>query len=151
MRNLRVTTVLFAIAMLPLLAGCGGSDPEIDKSIADVRTSVQHLREAIKDEDEAVKARTADAKEQIENVQLVAQIEHTKLEKYAQRAPAKTQDFADAAENWASTILTARTAILEQVVENLGSAAIANSYMAEDRMDEEAKKLGVTPWTPRKG
>ncbi|MFF1483128.1 hypothetical protein ACIGZH_01705 [Streptomyces sp. NPDC058319] len=144
------TAAVGAALLITALTSCGtDTDAEVQKSTTDIRTSVQHLRDAITDENTAVKAKSDDARTEVENVRLVAQVEAKNLGKYANRAPAKTQDFADAAETWANSIATARTAILDKADTSTSTVAIAVSIRAERQMDQEAAALHVTPWTPR--
>ncbi|WP_244413795.1 hypothetical protein [Streptomyces hygroscopicus] len=98
----------------------------------------------MKEETSAVKA--GDARAETENVQLVAQVSHERLTKLAQRAPADTQDFADAAETWAKAVLTSRSAVLAGTDEATGAAAMLNLRLAAKEMDAEASRLHVTPW-----
>lgn len=126
-----------------LLTACG-DDPEVDKSISDIRTSVDNIRDEIKLESEAVDA--GDARTELESVKLVAQSEVEKLRKYANQAPAETQEFADAAEAWAEAVATSRTAILEGSTESISTLAFANERLSEKTMDSEADELGIEPW-----
>ncbi|KOV90641.1 MULTISPECIES: hypothetical protein [unclassified Streptomyces] len=98
----------------------------------------------MKDETAAVK--TGEARDEVENVQLVAQVESSRLSKLSERAPAETQDFADAAEAWARAVATSRTAILEQADESTSTAAMMNVRLATKTMDSEAADLHVDPW-----
>ncbi|BDH09043.1 hypothetical protein HOK021_02220 [Streptomyces hygroscopicus] len=136
---LALTCALASVA----LAGCG-SDAEVEKSTADVAETVRELQSAMKEETSAVKA--GDARAETENVQLVAQVSHERLTKLAQRAPADTQDFADAAETWAKAVLTSRSAVLAGTDEATGAAAMLNLRLAAKEMDAEASRLHVTPW-----
>ncbi|GGS75300.1 hypothetical protein [Streptomyces pseudogriseolus] len=98
----------------------------------------------MKDETAAVKA--GDARDEVGNVLLVAQVEHKKLTTLAQRAPAETQDFADAAEAWAQSVATSRAATLEQADESTSTVAFANVRLAARTMDAEAADLDIEPW-----
>ncbi|MFE2554715.1 hypothetical protein ACFXGT_01560 [Streptomyces sp. NPDC059352] len=126
-----------------LLTACG-DDPEVGKSISDIRTSVDNIRDEIKLESKAVDA--GDARTEVESVKLVAQSEVENLRKYANRAPATTQEFADAAEAWAEAVATSRTAILEGSAESTSTLAFANERLSEKTMDSEAGELGIEPW-----
>ncbi|MFD5522386.1 hypothetical protein [Streptomyces sp. NPDC127066] len=125
------------------LSACG-NDAERDKSKADIAEAVRDLQSAMKDETAAVKA--GDARDEIENVLLVAQVEDKRLATLAARAPAETQDFADAAEAWARAIATSRTATLEQADESTSTLAFANVRLAAKTMDVEAADLEIAPW-----
>ncbi|MFI9600338.1 hypothetical protein ACIHCX_10735 [Streptomyces sp. NPDC052043] len=142
MKKVRIAFV--GVVAAATLAGCGGGNAERDKSASDVAQAVRVLQDAMKEETAAVK--TGNAHDEIENVQLVAQVEHERLAKLAQRAPAETQDFADAAELWSKAVLTSRTAILERVDESTSAAAILNIRLSAKAMDAEAAKLHVDPW-----
>lgn len=143
MRNSRLTAVAFVLSAGALLTGCG-NDPEVEKSVSDIRASVDNIRDEMKLESKAVDA--GDARTEVESVQLVAQLEAEKLRKYASRAPADTQDFADAAETWAVAVTTSRTVILEGAAEGTGTAAMTNVRLSEKQMDSEAEELGIEPW-----
>ncbi|GED84205.1 hypothetical protein [Streptomyces sp. 6-11-2] len=107
------TIAVITAVLLAGLVGCGtGADAEAKKSTTDIRTSVEHLREAIDEETKAVKGERGDVRAQAESVRLVAQIESTNLTKYASRAPAETKHFANAAKSWAESVVTAREAML---------------------------------------
>ncbi|MFD3926522.1 hypothetical protein [Streptomyces sp. NPDC058614] len=112
--------------------------------MGDIRASVENIRNEMTLEAKAVDA--GDALTEVESVQLVAQLEAEKLRKYASRAPAETQDFADAAEAWAEAVTTSRTAILEGTAEDTGTAAMMNVRLSEKQMDSEAEELGMDPW-----
>ncbi|WP_326804300.1 hypothetical protein OIE49_25590 [Streptomyces sp. NBC_01788] len=145
--NTRTIAVIAAV-LLAGLAGCGtGADAEVNRSTTDIRTSVEHLREAIGEETKAVKGERGDVRAQAENVRLVARIESTNLTKYASRAPAETQHFANAAKSWAESVATAREAMLSD--QETSAIALANSITEERFMDSAATDLHVTPWTPR--
>ncbi|MFE9967497.1 hypothetical protein [Streptomyces sp. NPDC005525] len=121
-----------------------GSNAERDKSAADIAKAVRDVQTAMKDETAAVKA--GDARAEVENVQLVAQVQHERLVKLAQRAPAETQDFADAAEAWTRAVETSRAAILERVGEDTSTAALMNVRLSTKNMDAEAADLHIDPW-----
>ncbi|MFJ3281464.1 hypothetical protein [Streptomyces halstedii] len=129
--------------VLMAVSACGGN-AERDKSAADIAEAVRDLQGAMKDETAAVKA--GDARDEVENVQLVARVELKELAKLAQRAPVETQDFADAAEGWAQAVLTSRTAVLERVDEGTSTAAFTNVRLATKAMDAEAAELSIDPW-----
>ncbi|WP_405545599.1 hypothetical protein OG478_35475 [Streptomyces phaeochromogenes] len=69
-----------------------------------------------------------------------------KLQKYASRAPAETQDSADAAEAWAEAVTTSRTAVFEGAAEDTSTAAIMNVRLSEKQTDSEAEELKIKPW-----
>ncbi|MFF0836668.1 MULTISPECIES: hypothetical protein [unclassified Streptomyces] len=131
-----------AVAAMWAITACG--NPERDKSRDDIAESVRDLQTAMKDETAAVRA--GDARDEVENVLLVAQVEHRKLTTLAQRAPAETQDFADAAEAWAQAVATSRAATLEQADESTSTLAFANVRLATRTMDTEAAELDIDPW-----
>ena len=139
----RLDAVALVLGSCTLLMGCG-TDPEVEKSISDIRTSVGNIRDEIKLESKAVDA--GDARTETESVRLVAQVEAERLQKYASRAPAEIQEFADAAESWAEAVATSRTAILEGAAESTSAAAMLNMRLSEKKMDSEAEELGIEPW-----
>ncbi|MEU3348033.1 hypothetical protein ABZ723_24135 [Streptomyces sp. NPDC006700] len=142
------TIAVITAVLLAGLAGCGTSaDAGVKKSTTDIRTSVEHLREAMGEETKAVKEKKGDVRARAENVRLVAQIESTNLKKYADRAPAETQKFANAAKSWAESVATAREAMLSD--QETSTIALADSITEERFMDSAAADLHVTPWTPR--
>ncbi|MEU6094474.1 hypothetical protein [Streptomyces sp. NPDC047079] len=139
----RVWLALACLAATTALTACS-NNAERDKSVDDIAKAVRDLQSAMKDETKAVKS--GDARDEVESVQLVAQVESNKLSKLSQRAPAETQDFADAAEAWARAVATSRTAILEQADESTSTAAMMNVRLATRTMDAEAADLHVDPW-----
>ncbi|WP_329177829.1 hypothetical protein [Streptomyces sp. NBC_01477] len=144
----RIAAAALAAAALLALTACSSStnNAERDKSAADIAAAVRNLQTAMQDETTAVSAKDADARAKVENVQLVAQVEQDRLATLAQRAPAATQDFADAAEAWSRAVETSRTAILEQDDESTGAAALMNVTLATKTMDAEAANLHISPW-----
>ncbi|MEU5010980.1 hypothetical protein AB0G35_11880 [Streptomyces sp. NPDC021749] len=96
---------------------------------------------------EAAAGKTGGASEETENVQRVAQADHERLVKLAERAPADTQNFADAAETWAKAVLTDRSAVVAGARANTGKAATLNIRLAAQQMDSEAARLHITPWS----
>ncbi|GLX22677.1 MULTISPECIES: hypothetical protein [Streptomyces] len=132
-----------ALGLVPVLAGCGTS-AEAEKSIADVRKSVDRIQGEMKLETKAVAAR--DARTEVESVRLVAQLEADNLKKFASRAPAETQEFADAAQAWAEAVATSRAAIITRAPEATSTAAMLTVRLNTKRMDEEAEELGIDPW-----
>lgn len=135
----------FACALLAAvtLTACG-SDAERDKSATDIAESVRKVQSAMKVETAAIKA--GDARAEAEEVQLVSQVEHERLAKLAQRAPAETQDFADAAEEWTQAVHTSRTALLDQADEDTSTVAMLNVRLSAKAMDAEAAELDIEPW-----
>ncbi|MFB7113463.1 hypothetical protein [Streptomyces sp. NPDC056291] len=115
-----------------------------DKSASDIAQVVRDLQDAIKEERAAVKA--GDARDDVETVQALAQVKHERLAKLAQRAPAETQDFADAAESWSKAVLTSRTAVLEGVDESTRTVAFLKVRLSAQAMDAEAESLHIDPW-----
>ncbi|MFD8543206.1 hypothetical protein [Streptomyces sp. NPDC059649] len=96
---------------------------------------------------ESAAAKAGDAREETENVQRVAQTDHERLVKLAERAPADTQNFADAAETWAKAVLTDRSAVVAGARANAGKAATLNIRLAAKQLDSEAARLDITPWS----
>ncbi|MFD0269781.1 hypothetical protein ACFVGY_24960 [Streptomyces sp. NPDC127106] len=143
MRSSRIAAATVLLGLVSLSAGCGTS-AEAEKSIADVRASVDRIRGEMELESKAVAAR--DARTEVQSVQLVAQLEAENLKKYASRAPAETQDFADAAQTWAAAVATSRAAIIGRAPEATSTAAMLNVRLSAKKMDEEAEELGIEPW-----
>ncbi|WP_030410340.1 hypothetical protein [Streptomyces sp. NRRL S-1448] len=92
----------------------------------------------------AVKA--GDARQETENVQRVAQVDHDRLVQLAERAPADTQNFADAAESWAKAVLSDRSAVIAGARADTGKAATLHIRLAAKKVDSEAARLDITPW-----
>ncbi|RLV64160.1 hypothetical protein STAN_6980 [Streptomyces sp. CBMAI 2042] len=141
--RIRRIAIGLALTSCALLTACSG-DAEVDKSISDIRTSVDRIRDEMKLESAAVEA--GDARTEVESVQLASQLELENLRKAANRAPAETQKFADAAEAWAEAVVTSRTAILEGTPESTSTLALTNVRLSEKTMDQEAEELKIKPW-----
>ncbi|QEV30807.1 hypothetical protein CP977_00035 [Streptomyces cinereoruber] len=95
---------------------------------------------------ESAAVEAGDARTEVESVQLASQLELENLRKAANRAPAETQEFADAAEAWAEAVVTSRTAILEGSPESTSTLALTNVRLSEKTMDQEAEELKIKPW-----
>ncbi|BDM74230.1 hypothetical protein HEK616_77170 (plasmid) [Streptomyces nigrescens] len=91
-------------------------------------------------------AKGGEAREETENVQRVAQADHDRLATLAERAPADTQNFADAAETWAKAVLADRSAVIAGARAESGKAAMLNIRLAAQKLDSEAARLDITPW-----
>lgn len=133
------------------VTGCG-ADAEVEKSIRDVRELVEPVRAAWEEEWRAVEAKDPDrVNSAIEETSLLAEASIDDFERAARRAPAETQDFADAAEDWCQAIIDFnRNHQASGGDESAGAVYLAAVYTYHNKMDEAAKKLEVEPWTPRK-
>lgn len=133
------------------IAGCG-ADTEVEKSIGDVRELVEPLREAWDAEWKAVKDKRdpEEVKSAIEETTLQAQASVHDFERVSRRAPAETQDFADAAEDWCQAIIKFHANQQVSAGDDAGGVYLAAVYTYHNNMDLAAKEFDVKPWTPRK-
>ncbi|MFB7711573.1 hypothetical protein [Streptomyces sp. NPDC056105] len=144
MRNLIRAAAACGIALV-MLVGCGRSD-EAEKSIDDISGSVHDVQGVLVDEKAAVKA--GDARAEVETTQAVAAGELDKLRRFAERAPADTQDFADAALEWTEAVEEYRSALLGGSDSDVAALIGVRVNDKARALNEAAEELDVDNWKP---
>lgn len=136
-----------AASLMLLVTGCGRSD-ESEKSITDVTDSVHAIAGVLEDEQKAVKR--GDARDEVEITQVISTSEAAKLSRYADRAPADTADFADAALEWAQALAKSRTELLTKSDPSgdMGALLMVQVNHKAKALNEAAESLDVDGWEP---